>query len=187
MYRSIEIVLIGLCVAIFGCGRTQQSELALVPVPTSEPAATSLVWRELDLDVNGIRSGTAYEDIVKKIGKPVQFKNFGLDECSNGQMRAIYYQGLTIGLEGDARKKNFAVVRIEVMSSKWLMGNRVHVGSTRDEVLQTFGPANDEAKDEGFDDRHPQLNYVTKDNLGGVTFLFESGQLFRVVMQETLC
>ena len=188
MLRLIAVALNSLCLGSLACVRPRQPQTANATLPKVERAPTpQRVLRELDLDVNGIRSGTAYEEVIRKIGKPDRSKDFGKDYCTDGFMKTIYYPGLMIKLESDERKHRYVVVGIEVTSSKWRIGERVHIGSTSDEVLHNFGPPNERNYDDAFDDRPLSFDYLTKDNLGGVDFIFENGRLIKIQMQETLC
>ena len=138
-------------------------------------------WREVDLRVNGIRSGTSYSLILKKLGKPLRIKNKGLDNCTDGLMRTIYYPDLEIELENYNRGKTFNVVAIVVTSARWKLNYGLTIGADMKTVRARFG------KPYGTRLARTKMRYVTKGNLGGVDFLSRDNKLVRVSMSETLC
>lgn len=139
-------------------------------------------WREVDLKVNGIGSGTTYSTIIKKLRKPLHSENGGFDECGGGFIKTLHYSGLNIGLLSDAKGKVFSVISIEITSSKWLIEPGINVGANIEYVQAKLGqPIGDDI------DSQNTLDYVTKDNLGIVNFYFRNNRLVKVEMQETLC
>lgn len=147
------------------------------------PTTDKRKWTEVDLTVNGIRSGTPYSTIVNKIGKPTRERSIGRDECGEGgRMKNLIYPGLTIGVLSDPRGRNYEVISIEVTSDKWSISPGIRIGAERKSILQTFGKSvNDDAL------TSDRIDYVTRDNMGLVNFSFQNGKLVRASMQETLC
>lgn len=137
---------------------------------------------EAHLTVNGISSGTSRAAIIRNIGKPRRELPDGIDECGeNGKMRTLSYPGLTIGVLGDARGRNYKVWKIQITSGSWKIHPGLSVGATRRKVRSVFGPGIKEKHDPS------QLLYVTRENMGLVSFHFKAGRLVRVEMQEVLC
>ena len=139
------------------------------------------VWTEVDLHVNGISSGTSYSKIAKRVGTPSRVRKIGFDDCGGGFLKTLYYSGLKIGVLSDAKGRNYKVISIEVTSSKWKIAPRIRIGSDKGFVRSKFGKPIS-----GWPGKNV-LDYVTKENLGGVTFFFNGTKLIRVTMQETLC
>lgn len=137
------------------------------------------VLTEVNLTVNGIRSGTSYKWILKRLGKPQREKKIGIDDCADGFIKTAYYRGLTIGLLSDAKGKSYKVISMKITSSRWLISPSVRIGANRAIVRNKYGRPNSQVDN--------TLNYVTKENLGLVTFYFKGAKLISVEMQETLC
>ena len=144
------------------------------------------VLTEVDLRVNGIGSGTPYSKIIKTIGNPLRAEKHGndgdYDNCADGWRKTLYYRGLEIGVLSDAKGRNYKVISLEVTSSKWKISPGIRIGLDKQLVRSKFGKPNG-ATVPG----ENVLNYVTKENLGGVTFYFKGNKLVRVEMEETLC
>lgn len=139
-------------------------------------------WPEIDIRVNGIGSGSSYRQVLKKIGKPNQIVDNGIDECGEGgKLRSLIYPGLTIGILSDAKGRNFVVISVRITSTKWAIQKGIRIGAYRRTVITELGKA---IKDESDPDK---LVYVTKGNLGVASFIFRGGRLVEIDMQETLC
>ena len=135
-------------------------------------------FREVNLTVNGIRSGSSYQK-VEKLGKPIRVRIIGFDECSRRYRRVLYFNGLEVGLLGSKNGKRSTVISLTVTSSKWTVAPEIKIGATRETLIRTLGkPVSEESS---------RIDYVTKANLGGVTFYLRRGRLYRVEMMETLC
>ena len=164
------------------CARSND-RVVIEPAPTLSPTSTvktGSAWPEADLEVNGIRSGTTYEEIVKRIGKPTSVKDVGKDACTDGMMRTLYYPGLKIELESDEKKRHYAVTAFEVTSGNWLIGGAFRIGDAPDAVTRRYGSPHSESSQD-------HLEYVSRDDLGMVDFKFENGKLIMARLQETLC
>lgn len=151
------------------------------------PVSGQKKWREVDLHVNGIGSGTSYSTVIRKLGKPRRSKtekiNASLACSGSAETRLILvYTGLEITLLGDGRGRNLSVYSIDVTSQKWIASG-ISVGASIKEVQAKFGEPNSTAEKSG----ETILNYVTKANLGGVNFYFRNNKLIKVTMTETLC
>ena len=144
-------------------------------------------YREVDLRVNGVGSGTSYSAVVRKLGKPLRSKKekYAADSACSGLAEThltLFYSGLEITLLGDGRGRNLDVYSIEVTSKKW-SASGVSLGADAKDVLTKFGEPNSKEEKSG----ETVYYYVTKDNLGTVRFYFRSNKLVRVGMTETLC
>lgn len=144
--------------------------------------AQSRSLTEVDLTVNGIRSGTKLSQIYRRIGKPRGVRDIGYENCANGVWRVLTYPGLKIGVISDLRGHDSSVISIEVTSSRWKIAPRLKIGADRAAVRKTFGPPVGSYRPPG-----NVLDYVTKDDLGLVNFYFHENRLVRILMQETLC
>ena len=137
---------------------------------------------EVDLRVNGIHSGSQFSAVLRKFGRPSSVKHLGFDECGRGLRKVLHYPGLAIGLLGDGKGRKYQVISIGLTSSKWTVSPGIRIGAGKDLVQSRYGQPN-----EGSYPGQDVLDYVTKENLGGVTFYFKNGRLIRVLMMETLC
>ena len=154
---------------------------------TSALSAFGQKYREVDLRVNGVGSGTSYATVVRKFGKPLRSKKerFTADNACSGEAEThltLFYSGLEITFLGDGKGRDLEVYSLELMSKKWLASG-VSIGATANDVLKKFGEPNSKEEKSG----ETVFYYVTKDNLGGVNFYFRNGKLVRVGMTETLC
>lgn len=133
---------------------------------------------EIDLTVNGIRSGSPASQL-KKFGKPIKVKIIGFDECAGQYRRVLYFKGLEVGLLGSKNGKRSNVMSLVVTSPKLTITPNVRIGTTRESLKRKFGIPVSETE--------TRIDYVTKDNMGLVTFRLRKGKLIRVEMMETLC
>jgi hypothetical protein len=142
-------------------------------------------WREVDLKINGIGSGTSYSTVIKKIGKPLRTREDGFDECGGGYLKTLFYNGWKIQFLSDEKKRNYTVISMNLTSPKWLIASDIRIGVSIENVRAEFGQPNSSEDSEDFD--KDILDYVTKENLGLVNFYFRNNKLIRVEMAETLC
>jgi hypothetical protein len=135
-------------------------------------------FTEVNLTVNGIRSGTSYRQ-VKKLGKPLRVKIIGFDECAGQYRRVLYFRGLEVGLLGSKDGKRSSVISLTITTSNWTIAPGIKIGASRASLIQKFGkPVSEDTS---------RVDYVTKGNLGGVRFYLRRGRLYRIEMMETLC
>ena len=142
-------------------------------------------WREVDLKINGISSGTSYSTVIKKIGKPLKTKEDGYDECGGGYLKILFYGGWEIKFLSDDKKRNYTVISMNLTSPKWLIAPDIKIGANIKDVRAKYGEPNSIVGSEDFD--KDILDYVTKEHLGVVNFYFRNNKLIRVEMVETLC
>ena len=134
---------------------------------------------EVDLTVNGVRSGSK-QSAVKALGKPLRTKKIGFNECGQeGYIREIVFPGLEIGVLGNKTTTRYYVISLSVTSRSWRISPNIRIGASRASLIKTFGSPIDRTSD--------RLTYVTRENLGLVTFTLRKGRLIRVEMSETLC
>ncbi len=136
------------------------------------------VFREVDLTVNGVRADSAM-NAVKKLGKPITITKIGFDECGGGYRRVLHLDGLDVGVLGNRSTTKANVISLTITSAKWRIAPSVKIGALKATLLKIYGKPN-YSDDE-------RLNYVTKENLGLVTFYLRNGKLYRVEMMQTLC
>ena len=132
---------------------------------------------EIDIKVNGVRSGSSYASVIQKVGKPMRTKTekYKVSEaCSNlaETHLTLYYSGLEITLLGNSRGKNLDIYRIEISSKRWLASG-VRIGTTSENIIAKFNEPNSKAESSG----ETVFYYVTKGNLGGVNFYFKGNKL----------
>lgn len=144
-------------------------------------------WREVDLRVNGIGSGTSYSTVVRKLGKPLrrEKERFAANNACSGAAEThltLFYSGLEITLLGDGKGRNLDVYSIEITSKKWVASG-IRLGVAIKDVRIKFGKT-EEQTDES---NQTVLHYVTKGNLGVVNFYFQNNKLVKVRMTQTLC
>ena len=168
-------------------GKIMKLFLFLALFTTSALPVFGQKYREVDLRVNGVGSGTSYATVVRKFGKPLrsQKEKFTADDACSGSAEThltLFYSGLEITLLGDGRGRNLEVYSIEVASKKW-SASGVSLGASAKDVLTKFGKPNSKEEKPG----EIVYYYVTKGNLGTVRFYFRNNKLVRVGMTETLC
>lgn len=143
--------------------------------------------REVNLQVDGIGSGTPYSTVSRKLGKPLRRKATRTTaslSCSGSAEThlTLFYSGLQISLLGDGRGHNLKVYSIKVSSPKWTASG-VSIGASMEEVSDKLGEPSSKAEESG----ETIFYYVTRGNLGTVNFHFRNHKLVKVAMTETLC
>ncbi len=160
MRNLFFISLLTACTSIIGIGQQQ------------------LPLREVDLTVNGVRADSSMR-AVNKLGKPTKITKLGYDECGGGYRRVIHLPGLAVGVLGNKSTTKANVISLTITSAKWRITPGVRIGATRASLIRAYGkPVSSNIS---------ELMYVTKENLGGVTFHLRKGKLYRVEMMQTLC
>jgi len=61
------------------------------------PTIAQSTLTEVDLTVNGIRSGSKLA-VVKKLGKPLRKMGLGYNDCADRYQSSYYWPGLEIGI-----------------------------------------------------------------------------------------
>ena len=144
-------------------------------------------YREVDLRVNGIGSGSSYAAVIKRFGKPLRSEQekVAADLACSGVAEThltLFYSGLKVTLLGDGRGRALDVYSIEVTSPKWsVLG--ISVGVNAKAILTKFGEPNSKEKNSD----ETVYDYVTKGNVGVVNFYFRNNKLIKIEMMETLC
>lgn len=91
------------------------------------------------LNVNGVALGDTYQQVVRKLGKPVGEKKRKADECVGGIELTLSYPGLELRLWDDVdNPKKFTVGWFEVKSAKWNVSG-TKVGQTNAAVRKLLG------------------------------------------------
>lgn len=108
--------------------------------------------------ISGLRIGSNYREIVKKLGKPLSDKRRGEVPCGDA-MRTLVYPGLVLRLEVGGIKP-LGLYKIEVSSPKWLVSG-LRIGARRSEVLKKFGSEPRFIKD-GYAHFHYKRNRLAK-------------------------
>ncbi len=152
--------------------------IALFTTFTSVVGIGQLPLREVDLTVNGVRAGSTMS-AVKKLGKPTKITKRGFDECGGGYRRVLHLPGLAVGVLGDKSTTKATVISLTITSANWRIAPGIKIGATRATIIRLYGKPVTSYAD--------RLEYVTKENLGGVTFHLRKGKLYRVEMMQTLC
>ena len=72
-----------------------------------------------ELQVRGIKVGTYYSTVIKKLGKPLSFKKNGGFPCDSGTIRTARYDGLAIDFIEHSTNQKLVVARVKITSPKW--------------------------------------------------------------------
>ncbi len=133
-----------------------------------------------ELQVKGIKVGTYYSTVIKKLGKPLSFKKNGEYPCDSGVIRTARYNGLIIDfIESDLKKKDFIVATMQVTSSRWsVLG--VRIGDNLKTVKTKFG-LDKSRREEGFDVFGGYIND------GYSSFYFKRGKLIKISWELNPC
>lgn len=142
---------------------------------------------EIDLDVNGIRSGSTYQTVLKKLGQPIsrtRTRGKASESCTGKAITllTLKYPGLEVSLVGDGSGQHMVVHAMEITQKNWI-GSGAKIGETMASIKKRFGKPNSIYERSG----EKILYYVTKGNLGNVNFHFRNGKLKRFLMSEALC
>lgn len=131
------------------------------------------------LEVEGIKIGTSFADVVQKIGKP---KSTLMDEtfpCDDSKVLKVRYSGLTLRLIEGLKENEYIVGEIKITSEKWSVAG-IKIGNTINEVKEKFGESEIE-KGEGFD----IIGYA---NLDGYSyFYFRGARLVEIMWELNTC
>ncbi len=143
--------------------------------------------QEVDLKINGIGSGSSYNAVLAKFGKPTKQKIERTEKelsCVDADetYRRLEYPGLEVELLELRGSRESKVVAFNITSTKW-SASGVRIGRTPGQVAKLFGKANSTNREAG----KMIYSYVTPGNLGWVHFEFLVGRLVKIVMSETLC
>jgi hypothetical protein len=144
-------------------------------------------FREIDLRIKGVGSGTSYSTVVRKFGNSQRSKTQkykASEACSNSAETHLnlYYSGLEVKLLGDGKGRNLNVYSIQITSKKWVASG-ISIGADIKELEKKFGSPNSTEERMG----KTVFYYVTKENLGFVNFYFRNNKLVKILMTETLC
>ncbi len=82
--------------------------------------------------VEGISIGSTYDEVVKRLGKPVKVKK---EIITGGPGLLVYYKGMEIVISGDE------TVNITITGVGYKMKNGITIGSSRKEVFDKLGKA----------------------------------------------
>lgn len=147
-------------------------------------------FAKADLVVKTVGSGTAYETVVKKLGKPQrESKLCELDECTQGRGKTLYYDGFEIDLMGDENGKKQTVLDMRITSAKWATDKGVKIGDSYKTVMAKYGKTEYEDVSEGENlTGEKSLWYGMKTNgPGGIAFYFKNDRLVRIELKATTC
>lgn len=151
-------------------------------------------FAKADLIVKTVGSGTAYETVIKKLGKPQRESKLGeLDECTQGRGKTLYYDGFEIDLMGDENGKKQTVLDMRITSAKWATDKGVKIGDSYKTVMAKYGKteyedAFERPTEEKVFTGEKWLMYEMKTNgPGGTTFYFKNDRLVRIELKATTC
>ncbi len=149
---------------------------------------------QIDLVINGITTGTSYETVIKKLGKPVNETELGeLDECTQGRGKTLSYDGFEIDLMGDETGKKQTVLDMKITSSKWITDKGIKIGATPQQVMAKYGKVKYEdaferpTEEKVFTGEKWLVYEMKKNNPGSITFYFKNDRLIRIEMKATTC
>ena len=150
--------------------------------------ATVFAQQKVDLQINGVGSGTPYSTVIRKFGKPTRRKkvNVAADSSCSGEAETyltLFYPGLVIDFLGGAEGTDLLVIKIEFTSKKWTASG-IRIGTDLKNIKAKFGQPNETME---FSNNETYLFYRTKDDSGGVTFIFQNKKLVKIEMEEAIC
>ena len=151
-------------------------------VSQSKPETGSELLTGTDFHVKNVRLGTAYEDVIKNLGKPLKSKKIKKDYCGEDTHLILHYPGLTIDLTPAVESRDFSVLEIEITSSKWTIGPGISIGGAMPGVRTRLGTPWNQGEEEGFATMH----YLTKDN-DMADLYFQKGNLVKVKLWINPC
>lgn len=162
--------------------------------------ASAQKFKQFKLIVNDISTGTPYETVIKKLGKP-KSETQSEDNSCGGKSKTLFYDGLEIEMTSDRGDKNFIVFYMDITSSKWITDKGIRIGATPNQVMAKYGKVKytDAYKwvTNGFPEmeekkvftgeklltysrkKTPGKTYFLKDR-GATTFLFKNNRLIRI-------
>jgi hypothetical protein len=151
------------------------------------PAHGQRKFREVDLRVNGISSGSSYTAVLAAFGKPSKQTVERTEKAlscmdSDETYRTLYYPGLVVEVLELGGNRKPTVVAFTVTSTKW-RASGIRIGSPPIQLERRFGKPNSIDRKAG----RMIYDYVTPGNLGSVNFEFRKARLVRMLMAETLC
>ena len=82
--------------------------------------------------VEGISIGSTYDEVIKRLGKPVKVKK---EIITGGAGLLVFYKGMDIVISGDE------TVNISITGVGYKMKNGITIGSSRQEVFDKLGKA----------------------------------------------
>ncbi len=93
----------------------------------------------VDMNVNGVRLATGYEEAISKLGKPSRTKTVIKDNCGEEKVRIIEYPGLQIEFGLYEEQNRHIAQRFVVTSNLWPIGSDIKIGSRLADVVSVFG------------------------------------------------
>ena len=142
-------------------------------------------FNQIDLSVNGVRSGSTYQYTIKRLGKPLrETVDPQRNECTGGYSRTLKYDGLVVMLDGRKSGKNANVVRIEVTSAKWNLSSGIKIGATTAEIKSLLGEPAAYVDD---DLNRWVYELPEKDGPGAFDLEFKDEKLVNVTVLATIC
>lgn len=125
-----------------------------------------------EFNVKGVKVGTLYKQVIKKLGRPTSTRKGGEYPCESGPITTLRYPGLKIELIPSHNEKSLFVASMEVTSSKWLISSKIRIGARVEKVMRAFG--NIELKSDG---NRKYLPYYIGD--GYAPFYFHRNRLLK--------
>lgn len=152
--------------------------ITAAPAPASvESPVPSKKRKMLDFGLRDVPRGLPYEDVLKKLGKPLKLKKIKREEnCSDGFNKILEYPGLTLEFIYDSESGAYEVFSIEITSEKWQMVPGFAVGSEIDDVLAKIGQPTEKLEEPPF-----LVFRYEADFYPGIALLyFQNGKLSKV-------
>jgi len=117
------------------CYKSASHQVLLLATKTPHPKLLT----EINLTVNGIRSGTSLTRVRALLGKPLQDKRAAFDDCAQGWHRSLVYVGLTLDFISNGKGRNYTVTKMEITSAKWKIAPGIRIGDTISKLRNTYG------------------------------------------------
>jgi hypothetical protein len=150
-------------------------------------AIAQSVSGRVDFNVNGVRLGTPYKTVLKKLGKPLKrtIKTYkGSDVCTGDAMTfySLKYSGVKLMLIRENWKGSPIVLDMRVTSNaRWRL--RPQIGATRESVKKILGEP-DYIYEYG---DSVNYSYESSGDLPSITFQFNNGRLIMISQDVLIC
>jgi hypothetical protein len=111
----------------------------ITATPVDSPAPSEK-RKKIDFGLANIPRGLPYEEVLKKLGRPLKLKKIKRGEhCGDGLNKILEYPGLTLEFIYDSESGYYSVFSIEITSEKWMMIPGFAIGDDIDKVLAKTG------------------------------------------------
>lgn len=155
----------------------------ITATPVDSPVPSKKRER-LDFGLATLPRGLAYEDVLKKLGKPLKLKEIKRGEkCSDGLNKILEYPGLTLEFIYDSESGTHSLFSLEITSDRWMMTPGFAVGYKIDNVLKQIGEPTEKLEEAPF----LVFRYETETYPDIALLYFENGKLAKTIFGNKQC